>query len=143
MILDSEVGALLSVKPLTLRDPHLAIACAEHQALLTRRKEPGVLHSVAQAYRFAGQIEKARAVAAEGLALFAPAVPGAPIPRMRKLLELETEMKASSNDLKATAGIARAFVIRRRTANLANLGYTVRAGMTRALQAPERRPAQT
>ena len=89
LILDSEVGALLSVKPLKLRDPHLAVIWTEHQALLTKRKEPSVLHSLAQAYRSAGQIDKARAVAAEGLALFSPAVPGAPIPRIRRLLELE------------------------------------------------------
>jgi tetratricopeptide (TPR) repeat protein len=96
LILDSAVGALLIVKPLTLRDPHLAIACAEHEALLIRRKEPGVLHSVAEAYRFAGQTEKARAVAAEGLALIAPAVAGAPVPRMRRLLEREIEMNSAS-----------------------------------------------
>ena len=73
LILDDELSNLLTVKPLTLREPLLAIACAEHEALLTKRKQPRVLLSVAQAYRSAGQIEKASAAASEGLALL-PAV---------------------------------------------------------------------
>ena len=96
LILDSEVAALLSVKPLTLRDPPLAIASAQRETFLTRRKEPDVLHSVAQAYRSAGQIDKAHAAAAEGLAQLAPVRPGTPIPRIRRLLELETETTGAS-----------------------------------------------
>jgi tetratricopeptide (TPR) repeat protein len=96
LILDSEVAALLNVKPLTLRSPSLAIACAEREALMTKRKKPGVLLSVAQAYRFAGQPEKARAVANEGLALLPAVTAGTPKPRTRKLLELETETKRAS-----------------------------------------------
>jgi tetratricopeptide (TPR) repeat protein len=91
LIRDMEVAALINVKPLTLRDPTLAIASAEQEALLTRRKQPGVLLSMAQAYRSAGQIEKARAAANEGLALLPPVTAGAPTPRTRKLLELQTE----------------------------------------------------
>jgi eukaryotic-like serine/threonine-protein kinase len=90
MILDSEIAALLMVKPLSLRDPSLAIACAEREALMTKRKKPGVLLFVAQAYRFAGQIEKARAAAKEGLALLPPVSAGNRMPRIRRLLELET-----------------------------------------------------
>ena len=89
LILDSEVSALLNVEPLTLREPSLAIACAEREALLTKRRKPGVLLSVAQAYRSAGQPEKARAAASEGLALLPAATAGTPVPRIRKLLELE------------------------------------------------------
>jgi hypothetical protein len=96
LILDMEVAALLSVKPLTLRDPALAIASAEHEALLTRRKEPRVLLSVAQAYRSAGQTEKAHAAAEEGLALFPSVAAGTPIPRTSKLLDFETGPKRIS-----------------------------------------------
>ena len=89
LILDSEVAALLNVKPLTLRNPSLAITCAERDALMTKRKKPGVLLSLAQAYRLAGQIEKARAAANEGLALLPAVIAGAPLPRTRRLLQLE------------------------------------------------------
>ena len=63
---DFEVAALLSVMPATLRDSSLAISWAEREAILTKRKQPGPLLSVAQAYRSAGQIERARTVANEG-----------------------------------------------------------------------------
>ena len=96
LILDMEVAALLNVKPQTLRDPGWAIVCTEHEALLTRRKQPGVLLSVAQAYRSAGQMEKSRTAAEEGLALLPAVTAGTPIPRTSKLLELETEPKHTS-----------------------------------------------
>ncbi|HMI52309.1 MAG TPA: serine/threonine-protein kinase [Candidatus Saccharimonadales bacterium] len=92
LILDSEVAALLNARPLALRDTSLAIACAEREALLTKRKKPNVLLSVAQAYRFAGQMELARAAANEGLALIPAASAGVPLPRTRKLLELEAQV---------------------------------------------------
>ncbi len=95
-ITDMEVAALLTVQPQTLRDPEFAINSAEHEAFLTKRKEPGVLHSLAQAYRDAGQIEKARATANEGLSLLPAVTAGTPIPRTRKLLELQTETKPVS-----------------------------------------------
>jgi eukaryotic-like serine/threonine-protein kinase len=93
LILDDELANLLTVKPLTLRDPRLAIACAEHEALLTKRKKPHVLLSVAQAYRSAGQIEQASAAAGEGLALLPAESAGTPTTRTRKLLQLEAETK--------------------------------------------------
>ena len=93
-LLDYEVAALLTVKPIALRDPKLAISCAEKEALLTKRKQPGILLSVAQAYHAAGQVERARAVALEGLALLPPTGPGAPVSRTRKLLESEAEARA-------------------------------------------------
>ena len=93
LILDDELANLLTVKPLSLRDPQLAIACAEHEALLTKRKQPRVLLSVAQAYRSAGQIEKASAAASEGLALLPAVNAGAAMTRTRKLLQLEAEEK--------------------------------------------------
>jgi tetratricopeptide (TPR) repeat protein len=95
LILDTAVSDLLNVKPLTLQDPFLAVASAEREALLTKRQKPGVLLSLAQAYRSAGQLEKARAVAYEGLALLPPVAAGTPMPRARKLLEAEAETKRS------------------------------------------------
>ena len=96
LILDDELSNLLAVKPLTLRDPQLAIACAEHEALLTKRKQPRILLSVAQAYRSAGQIEKARAAASEALALLPAVDAGTPMTRTRKLLQLEADAKRTS-----------------------------------------------
>jgi eukaryotic-like serine/threonine-protein kinase len=97
MILDAAVAGLLTVKPNTLRDPQLAITYAEHQALLTKRKEPRVLLSVAQAYRFAGQIEKARSAAREGLAVLPPSNAKIRPPRMRQQLELEVAASRATN----------------------------------------------
>lgn len=96
LTLDFAVAALLTVKPATLRDPKLAIVCAEREALLTKRKQPSALLSVAQAYRSAGLNKQARTAAHEGLALFPFVSASAPIPRTRKLLELETEAKRGS-----------------------------------------------
>jgi eukaryotic-like serine/threonine-protein kinase len=95
-MLDFAVAALLTVKPATLRDPKLAIVCAEREALLTKRKQPSALLSVAQAYRSAGLNKQARTAANEGLALLPFVSASAPIPRTRKLLELETEAKRGS-----------------------------------------------
>jgi eukaryotic-like serine/threonine-protein kinase len=95
-MLDFAVAALLTVKPATLRDPKLAIVCAEREALLTKRKQPSALLSVAQAYRSAGLNKQARTAANEGLALLPMVSASAPIPRTRKLLELETEAKRGS-----------------------------------------------
>jgi hypothetical protein len=58
-----------------------------------KRKQSGVLLFLAQAYRFAGQTEQACAAANEALALLPTVSAGAPMPRTRKLLELETETK--------------------------------------------------
>ena len=96
LMLDFAVAALLTVKPATLRDPKLAIVCAEREALLTKRKQPSALLSVAQAYRSAGLNKQARTAADEGLALLPFVSASAPIPRTRKLLELEAEAKRGS-----------------------------------------------
>ena len=98
LILDHEVAALLSVKPVVLRDPRLAIVVAEREALLTKRQEPGVLLSLAQAYRLAGQSERARAVVLEGLALSAKDSSNQPrLSRTGRLLELEKQQDGISN----------------------------------------------
>ena len=93
-VLDYELEALLTVKPVTLRDPKLAALCAEREALLTKRKEPGVLLAVAEAYHAAGKTEQAHAAALEGLALLPPIDPGTQASRTRKLLESEAESRA-------------------------------------------------
>ena len=92
-VLDYEVDALLSVMPVALRDPKLAISCAEREADLTKRKQPGVLLAVAEAYHAAGNAEQAHAAALEGLALLAPVQAGSPKSRTRRLLEYEAEAR--------------------------------------------------
>ena len=90
LVLDMEIDALLSARPTTLRDPKRALEAAEKEALLTRRHEPRVLLSLAQAYRAAGRIDAARAAAREALALLPSAVDAGTAPsRTRKLLEWE------------------------------------------------------
>ena len=91
MILDQTVRALLDVEPVSLREPRFAVACAERAAELSHRKTASLLLSLAQAYHASGQIERARATAAEGLALLAPQASGAPKPRIRRLLEVEAQ----------------------------------------------------
>jgi hypothetical protein len=92
LILGDEVSALLRAKPASLRDPLLAIAVAEREVLVTKRREPDALLGFAQAYRAAGKIEQARAAAREGLALL-PQAPGnqASLTRLGRLLELQAE----------------------------------------------------
>ena len=87
--LDHAVSALLTVRPTRLRDPALAVQFAERLAGLTRRRKPDFLLSLAQALRAAGQAGKARAAAAEGLALLPALPPGGVRPRLRILLEAE------------------------------------------------------
>jgi tetratricopeptide (TPR) repeat protein/predicted Ser/Thr protein kinase len=80
----------LTAEPASLRDPAFAVSCAERAADLSHHAAPSTLLTLAQAYRAAGQIDKSRAVAKEGLALMAPVQPGDPKPRTRRLLELQT-----------------------------------------------------
>ena len=84
-ILDMEIDALLTARPIALRDPKLAVEVAEHEVLLTRRHEPRALLSLAEAYRAEGRIEEAHAAAREGLALL---LPGTPHSCTRTLLNL-------------------------------------------------------
>jgi hypothetical protein len=86
-ILDSTAQDLLYAEPASLKDPRLAVSCAERAVALTHRRMPSRLLTLAQAYRAAGQIEKSRAAAREGLALLPAPQPGSVKPRIRKLLE--------------------------------------------------------
>ena len=74
-----------------MKDPKMAVSCAERAVTLSHRKLPPRLLTLAQAYRAAGQIEKSRAAAKEGLALLPAVQPGSVMPRMRKLLEIQTQ----------------------------------------------------
>ena len=87
--LDFAIAATLKVLPIRLRNPELAIQFAERLVAQTHRRKPNFLLSLAQAYRAAGLIEKARAAAKEGLALLPALRLGAIKPRLRRLLEIE------------------------------------------------------
>jgi len=87
--LDCASSALIMALPARLRKPELAIQFAERMVSQTHRKQPFYLLCLAQACHTAGQLEKARATATEGLALLPPLRPGAASPRLRALLEAE------------------------------------------------------
>ncbi|HEY6350170.1 MAG TPA: hypothetical protein VI636_12255 [Candidatus Angelobacter sp.] len=87
--LDHAVSSILTVEPASLREPALAAMWAERGVALSHRKIPAWLLLLAQAYRSAGQAEKGRAAANEGLALLPNWQPAEPKPRIRKLLERE------------------------------------------------------
>jgi eukaryotic-like serine/threonine-protein kinase len=89
--LDHAVEGLVNAKPDSLRRPGLAVKAAERMIELTHRTRPAHFLQLALAYRGAGQPDKAREVAREGLALLA-AVNGPPF-RVRILLEKETHAK--------------------------------------------------
>jgi len=78
-------------EPETLRDLAFAVQCARRAAEAAAGKSPMRQFELAQAYRAAGQIDKSRAAAGEGLALLAPFQPGSPKPRLRKLLEIQAQ----------------------------------------------------
>jgi tetratricopeptide (TPR) repeat protein len=89
-VLDLALEAILKVAPASLRDPGKAVAWAERGVALSHRRIPRWLLSLAKAYRDAGQIEKGQTAAREGLALLPAVQPGAPKPRIRRLLEFES-----------------------------------------------------
>jgi tetratricopeptide (TPR) repeat protein len=89
MVLDYAGNSSLAVQPASLRDPAFAIACAERGVALSHRKTASALLSLADAYWVAGQREKSRTTAREGLALLPPEPPGHPKGRIQKLLEAD------------------------------------------------------
>ena len=91
MILDQAAKAFLRVEPASLREPQLAVSCAERSVVLSHGMMPSMLLTLAQAYRASGQIEKSRTTATEGLALLPALQPGGVKPRIRKLLEIQTQ----------------------------------------------------
>jgi tetratricopeptide (TPR) repeat protein len=89
LTLDLAVSSTLSAEPPSLRDPKAAVVWAERGVALSHRRTPEWLLLLAQAYHTAGEIEKGRLAAAEGLALLPTLQSGATKPRIRKLLEME------------------------------------------------------
>ncbi len=89
LTLDLAVSSTLSVEPPSLRDPKAAVAWAKRGVALSHRRTPEWLLLLAQAYQAAGEIEKGRLAATEGLALLPTLQTGATKPRIRKLLEME------------------------------------------------------
>ena len=87
--LDAVATGLSVAMPERLRDPPLAVEYAERIVNMSHRQKPGFLLTLAQAYRAAGQPEKARAAAKEGLALLPAATPATVPSRVRKQLRAE------------------------------------------------------
>jgi len=104
MVLDLAVNSFVNVEPANLRDPQFAVECAEREVKLSYRKDPFLLLSLAQAYRAAGEREKARAVAKESLSLLPALQPGTTESRLRKLLEIEAEERNSRGRRAVKAG---------------------------------------
>jgi tetratricopeptide (TPR) repeat protein len=83
--------AFLHAEPASLKDPQLALACAQREVAASRTKTPTMLLTLAQVWRANGQIEKSRSTAKEGLALLPALPPGNVKPRIRKLLEIQMQ----------------------------------------------------
>ncbi|HEY1206844.1 MAG: serine/threonine-protein kinase [Bryobacteraceae bacterium] len=83
--LDEVATGLTTVMPERLRDPPLAVEYAQRMVDMSHHRKPGFLLTLARAYRAAEQPEKARAAAAEGLAL----LPATARSRVRKQLQAE------------------------------------------------------
>jgi len=89
MALDDAGSSAIAVEPVALRDSALAVTCAERGVAMSHRQTASALESLARAYRAAGQVDKARAAAKEGLALLPAVRTGEPKSRVRKLLEYQ------------------------------------------------------
>ena len=92
LTLDRTVTALLDVKPVSLRNPALAVELAERGVALSHRKRLPMLLLLAQAYHAHGEFAKAQAVAREGLAMIASGKEGST--RLQKLFEVELRARA-------------------------------------------------
>jgi len=92
LLIDQAARPFLRLPGTRFADPAFALECSERGAALTHRRIPMWLLHLAQAYREAGQPEKARAAAKEGLALLPPMRPGDPKSRIRRLLEAEARL---------------------------------------------------
>ena len=78
-------NGLITVEPAELREPDLAVKCAERFVEASSRHNPEFLLTLAEAYRAAGQSGKARAAAKEGLSLLPPETSVTVMSRVRKL----------------------------------------------------------
>jgi tetratricopeptide (TPR) repeat protein len=91
MVLESAATAFSTVQPASLRDPKFAVTCAERAADASHRQRPAVLLTLAQALHAAEQLDQARQVAREALALLPPQPPGVSRSNIRKQLEFEAQ----------------------------------------------------
>ena len=89
MVMDDTGNSSVEVEPIALRDPALAVDCGERGVAMSHRQLASALQSLARAYRAAGQLEKSRSTAKEGLALLPATRAGEPKSRLRKLLEAQ------------------------------------------------------
>jgi tetratricopeptide (TPR) repeat protein len=87
--LDAVATGLTIVTPVRLRDPQLAVDCAERLVEMSHHQKPGFFLTLARAYRAAGRAEKARAAAREGLTLLPTATAATVTSRIRKQLQAE------------------------------------------------------
>ena len=85
--LDAVATGFTIVIPIHLRDSQLAVDCAERLVEMSHHQKPGFFLTLARAYLAAGNAEKARATAREGLALLPPATPATITSRIRKQLQ--------------------------------------------------------
>jgi serine/threonine protein kinase len=85
------VNGLITVEPLQLREPALAVKYAERIVDASSHRNPEFLLTLAQTYRVAGQLSKARAAAKEGLALLPPENSATVMSRVRKLLHVQID----------------------------------------------------
>jgi len=85
--LDAVATGLTIVLPVELRDPRLGVEYAQRTVDLSHHRKPEFLLTLARAWRAANQPEKARAAAAEGLALLPAETPVTVACRIRKQLE--------------------------------------------------------
>jgi serine/threonine protein kinase len=88
MLLDLAFQAFTHVKPESLRDNTLALRIAERGVVLTHRKAPSWLLSLAEAYQAQGRTAEAVATSKEGLALL-PSDPADRNFRLRRLFEAQ------------------------------------------------------
>jgi tetratricopeptide (TPR) repeat protein len=84
-------NGLITVEPVELREPDLAVKYAERIVEASSRHNPEFLLTLAQAYRAAGQSAKARAAAKEGLSLLPPETSVTVMSRVRKLLHTQID----------------------------------------------------
>jgi len=84
-------NGLITVEPVELREPDLAVKYAERIVEASSRHNPEFLLTLAQAYRAAGQSAKARAAAKEGLSLLPPETSVTVLSRVRKLLHSQID----------------------------------------------------
>jgi hypothetical protein len=90
-VLDDAAQDFLFAEPSSMKNPQIAVQCAERAVALSHRRLPSRLLTLAQAYRAAGQQDRSRAAAKEGLALLPFPRPGSVKPRIRKLLEAQAQ----------------------------------------------------